>query len=333
MKKLPYLVLAVVLLWGAFSVHQVSAATIYQQLTDSSGELQGGHGGDTVLVGTFTTTQDYTFTSSGFAYGVFRNNGSPVGPPEQVEIDISIDSACQTPFIRFATSSPPADNNDYFLELPKIAGTTLTAGTWYVCFDNYNSSYNYFTRTNLSEDFWYGYITTDGTQSVPVAPGIPGFTDVGISTTSQQVYCNQNFSTSSGLLDSLGQSIALGACNVGVFLFVPSQSALSQFYSLSSTSQSKIPFSYYYGIKNIFYGLTASSTENLPNWSIPFPNLSSTTPLGSIIPTTIPILSTSTIDKYYPTAIRETVLTLASFVIWVLVALVIYRRIVPNKAL
>jgi len=172
-------------------------------------------------------------------------------------------------------------------------------------------------------DWWR--LTTDPSTSV-----IYEYQDtaIGISTTTTATYCNATYS---GL--SLGSDIANAMCNVIGFLFIPDSGTLNQFGSLSDVVQTKIPFSYYFGVKGVYDNLSASSTENLPTYGITLPDISSSTPLGSIIPTHIDFFSTTTISKYYPDAIRESMLTLGSFAIWVTLAITLYRRIVPHKTL
>jgi hypothetical protein len=58
--------------------------------------------------------------------------------------------------------------------------------------------------------------------------------------------------------------------------------------------------------------------------------LSTTTPLGDIIPHNIDYFSTTTISKYYPDPIRETFLLLGTYAIWVGAIIGVYRRIVPH---
>jgi len=158
-----------------------------------------------------------------------------------------------------------------------------------------------------------------------------GVTLIGAGSTAG--FCNTAFSSSTGFLDSIGASISNAACQVFSFLFVPSIDSITQFQSLASTSQSKIPFSYFYGAYDIYSGLTASSSVNLPSWSMDFPAFGSSTPLGTIIPTHVDWFSTTTIDKYYPSTIRNIFLNLATAVIWIGLLMIMYRRIVPHKAL
>jgi len=317
----------------------VSGMTIYSQLTDSSGNFRAED--ETIVVATFTTPatvrQMYDLASNTKGLlGAFVTNQS---------------GSAQDYLFALASSSAQCVRDSYFISTGSVNmpdGTTelieadfeggasvfLMPNTeYYVCFRAVDPTSDFLVSANLSVNFFYGYIQDVTSGNIPVVPGIAGFTDVGISTTSQQIWCNQNFSTSSGLLDNLGQSISLGVCNVGVFLFVPSSNALGQFSQLASTSQTKIPFSYISGVSAIFAGLSASSTANLTAVTINFPDISSTSPLGSIIPSTIVGLSTTTIGTYLPNNVRLAFLALQSTFLWAGFIFMMYRRIIPHKVL
>jgi len=326
-------------LLGVFSLFlvapfSVSADTIYQQLIDSSSEvtLYSGIGTCTATssnIATFIAPITTTPGATSFAYGVFFNN---TGGPNTINITIS--STTNYNALHSWSLSVPSSDADQFLEVTGHSGVApLIAGQTYVVHGCDVGSEVTKTRSNLSEDFWYGYITDNGVESVPVAPGIPGFTDVGIATTSQQVWCAGNFSTSSGFLDTLGQSISLGFCNVGVFLFVPSQSAVSQWQALATTSREKIPFSYYYDFRDILNDQSASSSENFPSFAVNGADwgIGSTTAIGNIVPN-LTFLSTSTISQYLPPGMYDLLFLLMRSAIWMMVLFHVYRRIVPKNA-
>jgi len=156
----------------------------------------------------------------------------------------------------------------------------------------------------------------------------------GISTSTIQAYCNSSYSTSTGLFSDISNGVTYGACTAFAFLFVPNQNTLQGFQTLGSTAQSKIPFSYAYDVADIFGSLQASSTQNLPTYSIGLDiiDFSSSTAMGPIFPTSLDFLSTTTINKYLPPGMHDLLYNFAIFVIWVEVAFVIYRKIVPTKA-
>jgi len=209
--------------------------------------------------------------------------------------------------------------------------------------------------TNLTSNLaWYGIpasvspftlISTDYAGVTPylvlrgvnqsLSPGdFPGSNPSGIATSTIDSYCDTNFGTSTSFIGEVGNAFAWAGCYVTTFLFVPSDGALQGFSDLVETSQGKIPFSYGYDIANIFSGLNASSTENMPVYSIGLSaiDFSSSTAMGPIFPTSLDFLSSTTINKFLPAGMHDILYNFAIFVIWVEVAFVLYRKIVPTKA-
>jgi len=300
----------------------VQGATIYQQLTDSSSEvtLYNGIGTCTATssnIATFMAVSTVVPTAGSFAYGVFFND---TGGPNTINITIS--STTNYNALHTWSLSVPSSDADQFLEVTAHSGTEpLLAGETYVVHGCDVGSEVTKTRSNLSEDFWYGYITDDGVESVPVAPGIPGFTDVGIATTSQQTYCSTNFSTSTGLLDSIGQSISLGFCNVGVFLFVPSLSAVATFQNNWDTlTTTKFPFSWVVDARETIDQFAATSSQGW--FAVSIPTGSTTAALGF---TSIEVISTSTLSYYLPDSVRDTIKVLIGAVFYLLAIGYVYR--------
>lgn len=320
----------VIFLAAPFSVH---ATTVYQQLSDSSSYFSPS--GATIQIASFIPTSSGTFGPDSFLFFVGMIPTPDTGA--QFNFYISTTTSTAQGIASFALN-PDADSGaDQFLEAPVVGGGggTYEAGTtYYVLFalSGANAPGSQ-VRTNLSNDFFYGYIVDDGGETIPIAPGIPGFTDVGIATTTQQAYCSTNFATSSGLLDSLGRSISLGFCNVGVFLFVPSSQAMSQWQTLASTSQQKIPFSYFAGFRTLFQQLTATTSSVVPTYAADLhaTGIGSTTPIGNTLPS-LTWLSVAAIQTYLPTGIHDALFFLARSAIWLSIALMFYRRIIPKHA-
>jgi len=318
---------------GAFSIPKIIyATTIYQQLSDSSGSSASG------LVGSFISNTNGQIEQGDYQIIIINNDAISHSPTASIRIRLHTTPA--TDYAGFdcgGISIAPGDSlfcsasnhgpsgSPYVTALN--GNTNWVQGTQYDIYQTASLGTNVKIITNLSGNFFNGYITDNGLNSIPIAPGIPGFTDQGIATTSQATYCNSNFSTSSGLFDSIGQSISIGFCQVGAFLFVPSTQSISNFQSLASTSQNKIPISYFYDINNYYVTLTASSSDTVPTFVIPLHdlNIGSSTPLGNLMPN-IDFFSTTTISKYLPDSIRVAMLFLASSAIWVGVLTYIWER-------
>jgi len=154
-----------------------------------------------------------------------------------------------------------------------------------------------------------------------------------VATTTQAQNCTGNFATSSSILDSLGASVSYGFCVSFSYLFLPSTDSLEQFSNFTPTLQAKIPFSYVYELQTIFGGLSASTTANLSSVSYTLPAIGSTTPMGSFLPSTLTVLSTSTIAQYLPDNVRNSLLGLQRIALWLGFVLMMYRRIVPHHVM
>lgn len=203
------------------------------------------------------------------------------------------------------------------LSFSSLLGTNLSNGS--LIFHRLNSTYSTTTNAQLYYQL-YGGSSPDS--FFTPAPGFAGFASSTVATT-----CDNSFATSSGFLDSVGSSISNGLCRVASFLFVPSPSSLRQFVSLASTSQQKIPFSYFYDIVNDFSSLSASSSVNVPTYTADLhgAGIGSTTPIGNILPS-LEILSTTTINRYLPSGAHDALFLLARAAIWFGVGMFFYNK-------
>jgi len=159
---------------------------------------------------------------------------------------------------------------------------------------------------------------------------VPTITSSQLSLTGAVDFCNAQFASTTGI----GGTIMNGLCVVGGYLVIPSYSSVENFSTTMSTAQEKIPFSYGYEIASIFGALTASSTQNMPTYVIPLAaiDFASSTPMGSIFPTSLDFLSSSTIETYLPDGMHDLLYNFAIFVIWIEAAYLIYHKVVPQKA-
>jgi len=300
----------------------LSASTIYQQLADSAAEVDLADGcsfPNYTELATFEVPTSMTLTAASFFYGSFY---SETGANTTITLGVASTSVSGLIY-SFALANNFDPDVDVFLEIPYVSGTNVLVSGYTYSIIGCDNTADVTTRSNLSSDFVFGYLTSDGISSVPLVPGITGFTDVGISTTSQQIWCNQNFSTTTGLLDNLGQSISLGICNVGVFLFVPNTSAISQFTTGWTTlTTSNFPFSWITNLRDILDAYVATSTENFPSLTIAFGT--STSILGM---TSLEVISTSTIGTYLSDSTRESIQLLLATIFYLLAASFVYRNL------
>jgi len=193
--------------------------------------------------------------------------------------------------------------------------------------------WNYFGQASSTHPTWV--VTGSGTGS---GVGVPYFsfpvngffitpttTDSGIFLSGAQGYCNDVFASSTGI----GATISNGLCVALGFLFIPTPGSISQFAGLNDALAEHVPFSYVYAVAGDVDTLTASSTANLPTWTVPLSQFPTSTVTGSFSDLTI--LSTSTISKYFPDSARLSFLFIERSAIWFGVIFAFYRRIVPHK--
>lgn len=170
--------------------------------------------------------------------------------------------------------------------------------------------------------------------NVPITTLFPNATSTAVDLPTAQTFCgSETFATSTGFFDSTAQAFSRGLCLSFAYVFVPSSTALNQWTGLSDTLSNHIPFSYAYGIKDAFSGLVASTTSNLQGVTYTLPSIGSSSPIGTLYPTQIVGLSTSTIGTYLPESVRQSFLGLQRIALWLALALVIYRRIIPHHVL
>lgn len=305
----------------------VNADQVYQQLTNNSGTIISS-GSGVVSAGSFVSDGTYQIavdcvgadTCSGIPYGLIVAS-SDYGSAFGITIFVS-------------TSTTFTDGSDtvshYNFGIPATANSPTFVAPYAISADHGNYDYlpgvtYYFylaspVPVTLAADSvgdFFGFISDPLGASLPISPNIPGFTDVGISTTTQAINCANNFGTSTGFLSDIGSNISVGICDVAVYLFVPSIGVLQEFRDFGSTTQSKFPFSYIQGFGGVFSSLTASTTANIPKLSIGLGDLGigSTTPLGNILPN-FDLLSTTTVTEYLPSGVWSLFLWLISAGLW-----------------
>jgi len=107
----------------------------------------------------------------------------------------------------------------------------------------------------------------------------------------------------------------------GCFMVKPSPSSLSQFYQLPTLMNNKIPFVYYYDIKNII----ASSSLSSATSSLGTASLVSAS--SSPISYNIPIFSPTLLRRFIPDSLAEIFRTLLTASVWIGVGYCFWKRI------
>jgi len=349
-KPLKYLstILALMVVVGAFSVDSAQAASLYQQLLDGDGSIIHTDTAATdlpTLIGNFTPS--VTTRSASTSILMLINNSDAAGI-NHVIIQIATSTQNITPgnipsaicqYLAYNDNMQPVTTSGNFY----LSATTTDTCNVGAIYDYYYASTTYYVyvygispydaaklpadyaiKTDRGNQYFYGLITSGEGGTVLVLPGVTGFTNPGISTTSQSVYCASSFATS-GFLSQVASDISTAMCNVTVFLFVPSNESLTVFLSLASTTRDRAPFSYFYDMSTDINNLSASSTANLPTYTANLSALGigSTTPIGNILPN-LTLLSSTTILQYAPSGFYSALMFLARASIWLGLGFTLY---------
>lgn len=282
----------------ALPVH--AGSFLYFQQNDESGRYQLLNKSGTQILGNFTLANPLTFGSANpttFNFW-YTNNGTT-----QVVISISSttnDSYSSLVDIGCAISLGDSGGENANTNCTTSVNATLNAGVEYyiTAYDNGSPANHTTLFTNGSNNAFYGIISEQLGNPTFLDGNIPGLTDFGISTTSQQQNCANNFATSTFLTQVAGD-FASGLCNVSVFLFVPGNTAIAQWTNIGNTTAQKFPFSWVYSITTTLQGLTASSTANSPAFAFNLHDLGigSTSPIGNILPN-YDGFSTTSVETY-----------------------------------
>jgi len=306
-----------------------SADTVYQQLVDSGGKKSlpfSTSCANSYVVGTVVTDGASHVMNGGTGYFYFNN---PDSSSNTVDIGLSTTSSYCDEVGAAAFSIPPTGSDGTVGIDGAFSGSSLAPNTHYnlvAISGSYAVTVKIVSSFDTSNAF--GYITDANQNNVPIIPGVPGFTDVGVATSSVASYCNSSFSATTTFASQLSSDFSYGLCTVSVFLFVPPASALTQYGNFSSLLSGKFPFSYFYSIAGAFSSLTASTTENLPTFTLNLQDLGigSSTSMGNILPNFV-LLSTSTIGHFMPDSIRLQLLFLATCAMWLAFMYDVFRTI------
>jgi len=175
-----------------------------------------------------------------------------------------------------------------------------------------------YLRSASSTAFVFGEWLTFSvvTQNGLASPYTP-LGDNVFSTSTVSTFCEDNFPyDDSSIISMTKTAIPAGLCKVTAFLFIPPDTALTQFSSLSTQIQQAFPFSYMYGIKNTWDQLASSTSNGAPSYTFNFASLGlgSTTPMGNILPNAV-AFSSSTVTQYFPAGTFDLLKTLAGLAI------------------
>jgi len=319
------------------------ASQVFQQLTDSSrfGDINSASVTHILPLGSFIAYDDgpievtclYAQTCSGIPYSlIVASNPSSSGGSMSIYLSTSSDAvtAVNSGAVAdwlFHVDAYAADDFISAYAMNTLNGATnYQPGQKYYIFLTASGPAGFGVRT-AADGTLYGFFTDGNGTSIPISPNIPGFADVGISTSSAAVNCAGNFATSSGFLADTASNIAVGLCDVGLFLFVPNVGVTQQLESFASSTQTHFPFSWVAQVNGAFASLDASSTSNFVSLRFGLGSLGigSTTPMGNILPD-FDIMSTTTVMKYLPSPIWTSILWLISAGLWLTLGMNIFHN-------
>jgi len=339
------------LVWGAFSVAQAQAATLLQQpngttngnATSTNQYFRIGQGnliGQVPLSGTGVTLR---------AKGTFANGAEYFG----IQIIGYSDAYITATDVCGWNITPAA------VGLGAFDGTFTANNNGCSTGDGIYSSSQWVEiifLTNLGSVTWVGlpaavspfmpysppegvlgitpYVVVSGVNQSLDPNLVNGGNPSGVSTSTIRAYCNGSYATSTGFFSDIANGVTYGTCTAFAFLFVPNQDTLQSFSDLGSTTQNKIPFSYYYDFAGILNGSTASSSTNFNALSTDLraTGVASTTAFANVLPSTFTWLSTTTISTYVNPTLYALLFLLMRSAIWIAVLFHIYHRLVPKKA-
>jgi len=139
--------------------------------------------------------------------------------------------------------------------------------------------------------------------------------------------------TSSSTLEAIanecadqGNLFTRAICRAFSYLFVPNPMVFNEFVTLGSTTASKFPFSWVYGIKEELENLSATSATTSFTVDMSSAGVGSTTIFGNILPN-ITLFSYDTVTEYMPVGIWTAIQALMAAALWIALGYDIYHTV------
>jgi len=322
----------------AFFIAGFAHAQVVQQ-TNAWAQVDTGDSNTTFYIGTTTAA---TVVDS---VGVFVRNPSGLGASMQVRLTCFANqfnvsqTGCTTTSALTTASSTIYNTAAQVVYFSYTSPVTLQSGKVYVMeimlssgsgsFDVYGDTvYQFNNQCNFA----------GGGNDCSGAPyftfnSLPNWTGINATNTPLLALYNNNATQTleaiqtrcvkDGLVD-----FGYAMCSAFAFLFVPDTAVYASYNQALDTAKGQFPVSWYYGIKDTYEGLTASSTANMATVSINFQSVdpATSTPFGNILPNAT-VLSSSTISTYLSPSLLALVLTLETAAIWVLFSMFLFHDV------
>jgi len=210
------------------------------------------------------------------------------------------------------------------------AGCNETQPYFVVIYDNslYVSVRAYFTAGTGSAPTHYAGPYSSG---APINYGALVFPLVfnpasnSISTTSS-LWSNITVASSS-ISCNTGNVFSDGFCSAISYLFVPDPQTLGGLFNLASTTESKFPFSWIFGVRTQFQNMSVASSTAMSTLSFNLGSLGigSTSSMGNILPNT-EVFSKNTIETYISPTLWATFQSLIAAALWLLLGGYIFNQ-------
>lgn len=172
-----------------------------------------------------------------------------------------------------------------------------------------------FSNIAFSEDGWFDYPSTDQVDTQGF--GVPFFDGFPPASGSAENPLSQPCVRPSSILDVPG-GVLYGLC----VAFRPSEEYLRYWGSTYNVMQEKIPFSYFYGVKNLFSSSPASDSADFITYNIQYPVFGSGSSTASIS-----FISKSQIEGLVGTGFLPTMKVLITFALWLSFGYFIYHEV------
>lgn len=193
------------------------------------------------------------------------------------------------------------------------------------------------TKAAGSGNIYYGNVSFgfDGALPYYIITGGVALDWTGVNATSTALTAlYQNGATSTlGIIrerctGSAGGVFGEATCATFAFLFIPDPTIVDRFADLPNTMALRFPFSWFNAVKTAYAGLVASSTSNMASVVIPLAayDPATSTAMGAILPN-MAVLSSTTINRYMPSGMLNTLLALETAALYVLFAFYIYNSV------
>lgn len=307
-----------------------SSAKFVEYPASISAEGVAGQGGFSALLSSLETTsidiREFSFSAVGWAATSTTANMRVAIESKSTAGNFYV-SWCgfdftvgQGPATYYATTTCNLQNLDFDnVSFPNrfVVRNATDAKDIYVASDSTGSSARPFGIWMLGEDPLQSFAPFQLTDGI-----------LGVATSTAEQYCEDNFPfDDSTIITATITYLPNGLCRIASFMFIPPNYSIGQFSLLASSTQQKIPFSYFYDLSELYDSMVGTSSATFT--SVDF-DISSTsvknTAFGAIIPS-VNAFSTTTISTYISPSVLALLRGLMVATLYLGFAYMAFRRV------